>query len=229
MKRLVMLALAAVVAVQMGCVTGAGSAKSLKALPQIKKVAVVSLSVSDWGGSVRGGGIGGNMNKTLQNETNKTLADTETRLSKQYKVVNASSYVGKKAYRGQIAENGFKMFVPNVKGKDLGVFTADSRSLKHGDLAPEKAQALCKALGVDGVFLIFSEWTVKTGGFVPLTKAVSKNIVSLWDAQGKKVFTRRVDKQGSRTIGGMGVKAVTADTVSEWTGTYKQSLDLILM
>lgn len=229
MKRLLLLLLAGIVAVQMGCGGGTRGAKSLKALPQIKKVAVVSLSVSDWGGSVKGGGVGGDMDRTMWDATTKMLEDTEARLAKQYQVVKASTFVKNKAYQNQAVERTLGVYVPIVKGDKLGVFTQDSRSIKRGDLAPEKAQALCKALGVDGVFLIFSEWTAKTGGFVPLTKAVSKNIVSLWDAQGKKVFTRRVDKMGSRTIGGMGVKAVTADTISEWTGTYKQSLDIILM
>jgi len=229
MKRLLLLLLAGVVAVQMGCGGGAGGgAKSLKALPQIKKVAVVSLSVSDWGGSVKTNAAGGNVAKTIQTAVNSMLTDTEARLAKDYRVVKASSFINSSGYTKHFVDNNFVMNVPQVKGKNLGVFTADGRALRRGDLAPEKAQALCKALGVDGIFVIFSEWTVRTGGFVPLTKAVSKNIVSLWDAQGKKVFTRRVDKMGSRTIGGMGIKAVTADTVDEWTGTYKQSLDTIL-
>jgi hypothetical protein len=228
MKRFLMVLLAGIVALQMGCGGGASGAKSLKALPQIKKVAVVSLSMSDWGGSVRGGGAGANIEKTLQDATNKMLTDTEGRLAKQYKVVKAAKFIGNKAYKKQQLERTLNVYVPVVKGKKLGVFTQDSRSIKRGDLEPAKARALCKALGVDGVFLIFSEWTVKTGGFIPLTKAVSKNIVSLWDAQGQKVFTRRVDKMGSRTLGAMGVKAVTPETVNEWTGTYLQSLDIIL-
>lgn len=227
MKRLLMLVLAGLVAMMMGC-GGGGGAKSLKSLPQIKKVAVVSLSVSDWGGSVKSNAAGGNVAKTMQDATNQMLADTESRLAQQYQVVKASSFIGKSAYQKEIAEHSFYMNVPQVNGKDLGVFTANGKALRRGDIDPAKAQALCKALGVDGVFVVFSEWTVRTGGFVPLTKAVTKNIVSLWDAQGKKVFTRRVDKQGSRTLGAMGIKAVTADTVNEWTGTYKQSLDLIL-
>jgi len=227
MKRLLTLVFAGVVATMVGC-GGGGATKSLKALPQIKQVAVVSISVSDWGGSVKGNAVGGNVAKTMQDATNTMLTDTETRLAQQYKVVKASSFVGKSGYQNEIVAHNFVMNVPQVKGKSLGVFTADKRSLLRGDITSTKAQALCKALGVDGVFVIFSEWTVRTGGFVPLTKAVTKNIVSLWDAQGKKVFTRRVDKQGRRTLGAMGIKAVTAETVSEWTGTYKQSLDLIL-
>jgi len=227
MKRLLMLMLAGVVAMMVGC-GGGGGAKSLKALPQIKKVAVVSISVSDWGGSVKTNAAGGNVLQTMQNATNTMLGDTETRLAQQYQVVKASNFIGKKNYRNEIVEHSFHMNVPQVKGQDLGVFTANGKALRRGDIEPAKAQALCKALGVDGVFVIFSEWTVRTGGFIPLTKAVTKNIVSLWDAQGKKVFTRRVDKMGSRTLGAMGIKAVTADTVSEWTGTYKQSLDVIL-
>lgn len=227
MKRWLFFCLTVFLSVQVGCV-GKGKVKSVKALPQIKKVAVVSLAVSDWGGSVKGGGIGGDMNKTLQNATNKMLKDTESRLSKDFKVVKASSFLGKKAYKKQTEKLLLTAYVPEVKGKRLGVFTKDSRSLKRGELSPEKAKALCKTLGVDAVCLVFSEWTVKTGGFVPLTKAVSKNIVSLWDANGQKVFTRRVDKMGSKVIGGMGIKAVTKDTVNEWTGTYNVALDTIL-
>jgi len=229
MKRLLMLILAGVVATMVGCGGGGGGgARSLKALPQIKKVAVVSISVSDWGGSVKSNAAGGNVNRTMQDATNTMLKDTEARLAQQYQVVNASSFIGKKGYRGEIVDHSFYMNVPQVNGQDLGVFTANGKALRRGDIEPAKAQALCKALGVDGVFVIFSEWTVRTGGFVPLTKAVTKNIVTLWDAQGKKAFTRRVDKQGTRTLGAMGIKAVTAATVTEWTGTYKQSLDLIL-
>lgn len=228
MKRFIMFMLVALVAVQLGC-AAAGGAKSIKSLAQVKKVAVVSLTMSDWGGSVKAGGAGGNVDKTLQNATSQLLKDTEARLGKDYKVVKAETFVGNGGYQKATVKHALSVYTPEIKGKELGVFTADGKSLKRGDVTPEKARELCKLLGVDGVFVIFSEWTVKTGGFVPTTKAVTKNIVSLWDAKGEKVFTRRVDKMGSRVIGGMGIKAVTADTVDEWTGTYRQALDTILM
>jgi len=228
MKRLLyLLLLASFVASLTGCKT-TGATKSIKELSQINKVAVVSLTVSDWGGSVKGGGIGSNMHQTMQNATDSLLNYTEKELAKQFKVARASSFIGSNGYKKQTEELSLTAYVPNVKGKPLGVFTQDSRSLKRGDLAPEKAAALCQSLGVDGVFLIFSEWTVATGKLVPTNKALTKNIVSLWDAAGKKVFTRRVDKVGSKVLGSMGFKAVTPETIPEWTSTYKQSLMQIL-
>jgi len=228
MKRLLLLLVLIIfVVAQTGC-KSTGAAKSVKTLPQVKKVAVVSLSVSDWGGSVKAGGIGDSMHQTMQKATDGLLTYTEKELAKQFTVTKASSFIGSKGYKGQTEKLTLTAYVPSVGGKPLGVFTSESRSLKRGDLTPAKAMALCKSLGVDGIFLIFSEWGVATGKFVPTNKALTKNIVSLWDASGQKVFTRRVDKVGTRVLGGMGYKAVTPETITEWTDTYKHSLVQIL-
>jgi hypothetical protein len=63
---------------------------------------------------------------------------------------------------------------------------------------------------------------------VPMTKAVSKNIVSFWDKDGQKIFTRRVDMLGNKPLGAMGLKVVNQETINEWTDTYKRSVTRIV-
>ena len=111
----------------------------------------------------------------------------------------------------------------------MPVFTTISRELKGGVVNPETAKALCKTLKVDAIVLIFSEWTVKQGGFVPITKAVSKNVFTMWDRDGNMIAKKRIDKMGTKTLGALGLKAVNADTINEWGDTSRQALEQIIL
>lgn len=238
MKRLLMLALAAVVAMQMGC---AGARTNIKDIQGVSKVAVVSFALNDygsgsavkWGGDSASGGFGGSKKtqaETIQNATNELLSYTEKKFSERWKVTNASSFANSKPYTALTVEKKLNAYLPKFKGKELGLFTQNSTSLKKVQLKPETAKKLCATLKVDAVVLVYSEWTTKMGGIVPITKPLTKNLVSVWDKTGQQLFIRRVDRMGSKVIGGMGAKvSISLPAVIEsYKDSYKQALDLIL-
>ncbi len=227
MKKVLLLSMSVLLALSLvGC---AGKQISLREKPSLKKMAVVSLSVSDWGGSVKYGSVGNtSVNKLIEKATQDMLAYSEQTLSKRWEIKPAASFISGKAYQKEAVSSGLDVFVPTVKGKAMPLFTNGSGQIKRGDLVPAKAKALCRCLDVDAVVLVFSEWTYRTGVFVPLTKALSKNIVSVWDKNGTKLAMRRVDKMGTKTLGAMGIKAVNETTINEWVDTYKSSFSQIV-
>lgn len=196
---------------------------------KLKNVAIVSISVSDVGGSVQGGSIGSTpVSKLISDAVNTMVDDAEKKLGTKWNVVKVSSFIDNADYRKPSVEKTLTLFVPQVNGKEMPVFTQVSKEIKGGILDAEKAKELCKALNVDGVVLIFSEWASKTGGFVPTTKALTKNILTVWDGSGNKVIYKRVDTVGNKTLGVGGFKAVNEETINEWRDSYNRSLDEIL-
>lgn len=197
--------------------------------PQIRTVAIASFAVSDVGGSVRAGSIGRTPVSKLINATvNDMLNDAEKKLGSKWKVVKASGFINAAAYRKQGVKKTLTVYVPKVNGVEMPVFTQVSKEIKGGTIEPEKAKALCRALNVDAVVLIFSEWASKTGGFVPTTKALTKNVLTVWDNSGQMVIKKRVDMAGKKTLGVSGVKAVNEKTIGEWRDSYNRSLDKII-
>ncbi len=197
--------------------------------PKLQNVAIVSLSVSDVGGSVQGGSIGSTpVSKLINDAVNTMVDDAEKKLGAKWNMVKVSSFIDNAGYRKPSVEKTLNVFVPQVNGKEMAVFTQVSKEIKGGILDAEKAKELCKALNVDGVVLIFSEWASKTGGFVPTTKALTKNILTVWDSSGNKVINKRVDTVGNKTLGVGGFKAVNEETINEWRDSYNRSLDEII-
>ncbi len=200
-----------------------------KDAPKLHKVAIVSFSVSDVGGSVRAGSFGAtSVPKLITNTVNDMLKDAEKKLGSKWTMVKASSFINNGGYRKVGVEKKLTVYVPKVNGKEMPVFTQVSKEIKGGIIDADKAKALCKALKVDGVVLIFSEWAAKTGSFVPTTKALTKNILTVWDSSGNMVVKKRVDTVGKKTLGAGGFKAVNDETIKEWRDAYNRSLDQIV-
>ncbi len=195
----------------------------LKGNPDLKKVAVVSMAISDWGGSVDSNSIGGtSVGSLMQGASTKMLVFTEKSLAEHWQVVGAKTFVNNTGYRKAAEDIKVSVYSPIFSKKIMPLF---GPGFKRGDITAEKARELCMALKVDAVVLVFSEWTQATGGFVPLTRARTKNIVAFWDKKGEKIFYRRIDMNGKKVLGAMGIKAVTDDTINEWTDSYEVSLN----
>lgn len=214
---------------------------SLKAQKEVRKVAVVSFALNDWGdnSAVRVGGDSasggfGNSFKTqreaIQRATDQLLPKTEARLAEQWQVKKASSFVASNSYRSLTVAKTLDAYVPEVAGTPLGVFKQNSMALKKARLEADTAKALCKSLGVDAVFVIFSEWTTTTGSQVPITRPFSKNVISVWDKNGQEIFVRRVDQMGKVVIGGAGAKVSIAipKVIEDFKDSYLKALDTIL-
>ncbi len=195
----------------------------------INKVAVVSFSVSDWGGSVKAGSVGStSVAELIQSALADMLESTERSLNDKWETKKVSSFIHNPNYQNLGVEKVLSVFVPQVNGKEMPVFTQVSREIKKGVIDAEKAKELCSSLNVDAVVLVFSEWTAKTGGMIPMTKAVTKNVFTMWDNTGNMVFKKRVDLMGQKPLGMSGFKAVNDETINEWSLTYKRAIQKIL-
>lgn len=206
-----------------------GSTASSAEGSSIKKIAIVSFTVSDVAGSVRAGSIGSTpVAQLIKGTVTKMLDDAEKKLGHKWKVTKVSSFISAAGYRKPSVEKTLTVFVPRVNGKEMPVFTQVSKEIKGGVIDSQKAKDLCRALNVDAIVLIFSEWSAKTGGFVPTTKALTKNILTIWDSQGNQVTKKRVDMVGRKTLGVSGMKAVNDKTIGEWHDSFNRSMDKIL-
>ena len=226
LKRFLSIMVSLVITVQLA---GCGGISVKKPAAPIKRVAIASFSVSDYGGTVRGGSIGrDSVASLMQKSVSNLLVSTEKSLSKRFKVKKVSKFVKNKSYRKLASKKVLTVLTPNVKKRSMPVFTTVSREIKGGVINPETAKKLCKTLKVDAIVLIFSEWTVRTGGFIPLTKSLTKNVFTMWDRDGNLIAKKRIDKIGKKTLGAMGVKAVNKSTITEWGDSTRRALDEII-
>ena len=195
----------------------------------IKKVAIVSFSISDVAGTVRVGSVGAkSVPDLIRSTVNGMLNEAEKKLGRKWKVTKVGSFIDNAGYRKAGVPKTLSVFVPKVNGRDMPVFTEVSKEIKGGQIEPEKAKQLCRALNVDAVVLIFSEWSSKTGGFVPTTKAITKNVLTVWDSTGRQVIKKRVDTVGKKTLGASGIKVVNDKTIGQWRDSYDTSMDKII-
>jgi hypothetical protein len=192
--------------------------------PAIRKVAVVSLTVSNW----RGIGINGSFGSAgseqiVQAGTSALLRISEEELGKHWQVVPVQNFNSVTTFRDLAVAAHYRVFTPLVAGAPLPVFAPTVKDLLKGNMEPETARALCAVLDVDAVVVIFSDWTTKTGRMFPTIKAVTKNVVAIWDAQGNKRFSDRRDMVGKTGIGSHRLFEVSEKTVGEWISTYQES------
>jgi hypothetical protein len=199
--------------------------------PPVRKVAVVTLAVSNW----RGVGIAGWIQseaktQIVQRATDAILGVSEEELGRRWEVVPARSFVAMPAFQSLRVAAKHRIFVPNVIDAALPVFTARIDELLKGEMDPARARALCAALKVDAVVAIFSDWTVKSsrGRFARTTKAYTKTVLTVWDAQGRNRGTERVDRLGEVGLDQGFFYIVSDETISEWIAAYRESLVEIL-
>lgn len=226
LKRYLLIMISLVITVQLA---GCGGISVKKPAAPIKRVAIASLSVSDYGGSVSSNSVGSESVAGLMHKNIAGLVkSTEKSLSKRFKVKKVSTFVGKKAYKNLASKMVLSAITPKVNKKPMQVFTTVSGELKGGIIKSETAIKLCKALKVDAIVLIFSEWTVRTGGFIPMTKSLTKNVFTMWDRDGNLIAKKRIDKIGQKSLGAFGIKAVNNNTITEWGNSTRRALDEII-
>lgn len=212
-----------------GCVK---DAEVKKPAAPINKVAIVTLSVTNWGGTVTGTSGSNTMAGKLIDSTLATLlAETENKLSGIMHVTKASAFAGSSAYHGLGVKNTLDAFVPKVSGAPMAFFAKDNDELISAGLSQEVAKKLCTTLKVDGVVVVFSEWSHSNGnGFAPLKRALAKDVVSVFDRSGNMVFHKRVDETGSGVLGGpYSPIIVNEGTIKQWAAAYESALDKILV
>ena len=183
-----------------------------------KSIAIVSLSANNYGGSLQGWNSA-NSYSLMGSRLNTMLTHTEEHLEKDWKVVKAESFVAKAEYQ-KLAGKQRKLGLPSF-GKSIMPLMANNRKeMVKARLTKDKAVALTKITGTDFIMVIYSEWAVKTGKFVPTSKALTKNVISVYNKQGKQVFSGRKDQVGAKTLGFSGSVVVDENTINQWVDAY---------
>lgn len=197
--------------------------------PSEKKIAVVALSVNDWSNSLLSAGFNPDTARLIDENMLAMLEATEKTLGQYWTVVKAEEFIGDEAYRklsiGHVKEG---LYAPKIDEQELPSFTEKRKEIIKSVLTKETAQSLCQALKVDVIVVIYSEWAVAQGSFVPTNKALAKNCVAMYSSSGKKLFFAREDIKGKTTLGAMGRIALNEETIGEWVEAYKTGFQQIV-
>jgi len=188
-----------------------------------KKIAVASISANNWGNTLQGWNSS-DTTDLMTSRLNQMLDYTETLLAKDWTVVAAKDFVGKPEFY-QLAGEQREVGLPRIGDRDMPLFSKNRKQLIKAQVDKDVAIKLCAATGADLVVLVYSEWTVATGKFVPTSKALTKNVVGIFDAKGKQVYSGRKDTVGRKTLGGLGKVVVNKDTIDQWVAAYKMGID----
>lgn len=190
-----------------------------------KKIAVVSFSVNNHGGALDR--VSGNKDDVIQTQLNKMLTMAENKFAEnKLTVIPVKNFVAKKKFQ-LLAGDAREVELAVINGVSLPLMASSRKQLVKCRLDKDKAIALTKVTGADFVAVIYSEWTVKTGRFVPTSKALAKNVIGIYDNKGNQVYFGRSDKMGNQTLGGMGYVKVTKDTIGQWAKAYSNGLDAL--
>lgn len=204
---------------------GGASFQSVRTATSGQSIAVVSLAINDYGDSLQGW----NDTRTSDLMTSRAAAMVqmaEERLAAHWgTVVPAASFAADP--RLQQMATAHDVAVPFYDGVPLPTLARDRGALVGTRLAPDQTAALAEITGADLFVVIYAEWGVVTGGFVPTSKALSKNVVSICDAAGQQRWQARKDTRGDRTLGAFGRVVVDENSVDEWVDAYGEGLDLL--
>ncbi len=204
-----------------------GAQSSMKAGVDFKSVAVVSFAINNYGSF----GTAGAINPALIDPTLMTLVKkTESILAEKLVVKPAATFVKSKAYRSlSIGDVKSGLYAPKFSGTVMPSFSSDRKAIVKGVLPAETAKELCRTLGVDAVVLVYSEWLLDSGKFIPTIKALTKNCFAMYSKDGQKVFYDRKDMRGARVIGGAfaGVH-INEETIDQWVDAFSNSAEIVL-
>lgn len=201
---------------------GGASFSQIAAENSGRSIAVVSLSINDFGGSLQGWNSTATSDLMFSRATSM-LQMAEQELSRDFQVIPAPQFVQDPAYQ-ELAGAYFEVAVPRVSGQVMPVFAEGRGQLIKASMSPGRAQALTQATRTDFIAVVYAEWGVATGSFVPTSKALSKNVVSIFDASGRRVFHGRKDARGNKTLGAFGRVVVDENSVDQWVDAYRQGI-----
>lgn len=173
--------------------------------------------------------MGTSCNDLVIENTNSALKSFKAKLAGKFKVVNASTFAGTDAYRAESIDAVKEgLYSPVLDGKSMLNFSEDRNDIIQGYLPEGSAEVLCKALGFDAVVLVYSEWAVATGKFVPTAKSLAKTCMAMWSKNSEKIFYNRKDAMGDKTLGAMGMVKVNEDTIGQWVLAFEKGIDALL-
>ncbi len=191
------------------------------------KAALVTFSVNDYGSVL--GAKSASASQLVEQNMRKMVELSEESLAQYWTVVKVETFIANETYRGlSIGKIKDGLYGAEFDGLVLPSFTADRGQIIKCVLDKGTAERLCQVLGVDVVVVVYTEWTVASGKFVPTNKALAKNCVAVYNSSGKQLFFARKDVVGKMTLGAMGNLVLDENTITEWVMAYREGLDVIL-
>lgn len=199
-----------------------GTIGSLALQNKGKSIAVVSVSANNFGNSLQGWNSA-NSSELMGTQLNEMVLDIESLLAKDWTVVSAATFATKDDFQVLAGERR-DVGLPVFDGKVMPLFSKDRKQLVKAQVDKDVAIKLAKIANADFILIAYSEWAVATGRFVPTSKALAKNVVSIYSADGKQVYADRSDTLGDRTLGAMGSVVVDQNSIGEWVTAYDKGI-----
>jgi hypothetical protein len=171
---------------------------------------------------------GSDVSKLIDSKLEEMVVLTEQKLGTHFTVKPTAEFAASDDFLKAASGQQFEVYRPRYQDKPLPIFAAERGELIKSAMTPEQAKQVCSTLGVDMVMVVYSEWATQTGGIVPTTKPVTKNVVSIFDKSGEQLYGDRRNQMGSRNVGAFNAAAVTADTIMGWVDAYAQALQFMV-
>ncbi len=210
-----------------GCVTAAATKKPSVA---INKIALATFTVRNWGDMVSGTAGNARANELINSTLASLLTQTESRLASVKHINRLSGFIEHPAYRSLNVKGDIELMLPHINGTHVANFARSEGDIVAAQLTPETAKKLCATAQVDAVVVVYSEWAWAQGHFVPMRRALAKDVITVWDRNGNLIFSKRIDETGDGVLGGpYGPIVVNEGTIRQWGGAYLKALDEILV
>ena len=201
---------------------GADRLPDLTAKHAGKKIALVSIAANNYGDRLQGWNSE-NTTGLMASRLNSMLEVTEATFAADWDVVPASTFASKPEFLALAGEQR-DVGLPMINDVLMPLFSIDRKEMIKATIGQEVVLALLELTGADFLLIVYSEWTLKAGNFIPTNKAMTKNVFSIYDNAGEKIFKVRLDKVGKKTLGAMGRVFVDADTINQWSNSYNESV-----
>lgn len=154
------------------------------------------------------------------------LDNAEACLGRHWTVQPASAFVPSWGYQEQRGDP-MSVELPSFDGQSMGVFADDRDQLVKAQLSPERARALAEASGTELVAVVYIEWATASEGFS--FKALAKVVLSIYDANGQLIYTKRRDQKGFEKLELVPYQSVfTEESMIQWVEASDAGLDMLL-
>jgi hypothetical protein len=205
---------------------GGQSLSALTTATQGRSVAVVSLSVMHYG-RWDGDWERSRTSPVMTGHAAAMVQAVEQQFASHWQVIPAPSFVGRAEYQA-LAGPARPVVVPYLPQGYMPLFGQTRADMVATRIAPEVARSLARVAGADLIAVVYSEWGVKTGSMIPTSKALSKNVLSIYDATGVEVYHGRRNIVGENTIGAFGSVTMDDDTILEWVHGFERGIAELL-
>jgi hypothetical protein len=122
----------------------------------------------------------------MAQESEPMLRDAEAALGRSFAVVPAERFVSSTEYRS-LAMPGDGVVTPTLGQLPMPSFARDRDERVSARVAPQIAAQLAEAAHVDLIAIVYSEWSVATGGWSSSSRALTKNLLTIYDRFGAEV------------------------------------------